>query len=54
MGKRRNIYSDFAALLQIDTAICFAEPASSRRIHPPPFGLPPSLRGHLLTVIFNM
>ena len=21
--------------------ICFAEPASSRRIHPPPFGLPP-------------
>ena len=22
-------------------------PAASRRIHPPPFGLPPSLRGHL-------
>ena len=29
---------------------CFAAPASARRIHPLPFGLPPSLRGHLLPI----
>ncbi|WP_303135046.1 hypothetical protein, partial [uncultured Dialister sp.] len=28
--------------------------ASARRIHPLAFGLPPTLRGHLLTGIFNM
>ena len=32
---------------------CFAGPASSRRIHPLPFGPPPSLRGHSLTGILN-
>ena len=32
---------------------CFAAPASSRRIHPLPFGLPPSLRGALATDILN-
>jgi hypothetical protein len=33
---------------------CFAAPASSRRIHPPAFGRPPSQRGNLLTGILNM
>ncbi len=33
---------------------CFAGLASARRIHPPPFGLPPSLRGHVLTDFLNM
>ena len=33
---------------------CFAGPASPRRIHPPPFGLPPSLRGHGLANFLNM
>ena len=37
-GRRMNCRSPF---------ICFAEPASSRRIHPPPFGPPPSPRGHM-------
>ena len=31
-----------------------AAPASSRRIHPPAFGRPPSLRGHVLTDFLNM
>ena len=33
---------------------CFAALASARRIHPPAFGRPPSLRGNLLTGILNM
>ena len=36
------------------TLLCSADSASSRQIHPLPFGLPPSPRGHVLTVILNM
>jgi hypothetical protein len=37
----------------LEKTTCYAGLASARRIHPPPFGPPPSLRGHSLTVIFN-
>ena len=37
-----------AALRQMPPS-SFADSASPRRIHPPPFGLPPSPRGHVLT-----
>ena len=33
---------------------CFADSAPAGQIHPLPFGLPPSLRGHLLTGILNI
>ena len=50
MVVRRTIYMSlrimcFTASPQADETSCFAEPASTRRIHPPAFGRPPFSKG---------